>query len=114
MKLKTYIYVRGEYIAFHNWADALPQVEFLKYSHRHLFKWEATLQVSHDDRQLEFFIVQEEIMNFINESLNFKDARSCEVQAKSIFMFLEKKYPGQPYCVNVSEDGENGALVKHK
>ena len=110
-ELKKFIFVKGDYAGFHKWDKAPEVVGFLRYPHRHLFKFKTTLLVTHDDRELEFFMVQNEVMLFIQDNFDFKDLGSCEMQAEKIFNFLEKKYPGRPLTVMVSEDGENGAVV---
>ena len=111
--ITRYITVRGQYDGFHKWADAPDEVAFLKNLHRHLFKWEATIQVYHDDRELEFFMVQKQINTAIMPFLQMKELGSCEMQAEFILGCLVNEYgPRRRYTVAVSEDGENDGAVE--
>lgn len=113
--LRRYIVVRGQYEGFHEWEDAPDEVAFLRNEHRHLFKWEVSLQVDHDDRELEFFMVKRQIETNINYWLRTKKWRhlgSCEQQAEIILGDAMKWY-GEDRCykVVVSEDGESDGIV---
>lgn len=113
--LQRYIIVRGQYDGFHKYEHAPEEVAFLKNLHRHLFKWEAEIQVFHDDRELEFFMVQalinREILPFCTQLL---DLGSCEQQAERILKGLINAYgTDRSYLIGVSEDGENGARVTY-
>ena len=75
--------------------------------HRHLFKVRVTKAVSHNDRQLEFF-QQLELLKLAIDLLKTKEdveSWSCEHWATHILTMLDA------HSVEVSEDGENGALV---
>lgn len=109
--MKKFIYVTNQYAGFHTYEKAPDVVKFLSYPHRHVFKFKVILEVKHNDRDLEFFMVQDKLMRFIQKNFNLKDLGSCETQAEMMFEFLTKIYPGRPYSVEVSEDGENGAIV---
>lgn len=111
---ERYITVRGEYEGFHAYEDAPDEVAFLRNSHRHVFEWQATIEVHHDDRELEFFMVkwqiEREILPFIKVQSNLG---SCEMQAESILEGLVNSYgPNRYYYVSVSEDGENDGDVE--
>jgi len=110
MKTKTSIIVRWQFEGFHFYADAPVDVEFLRHNHRHLFKCEAKIEVSHDDRELEFFLVQRKLKE------RFKDGEmngwSCEMIAKEVLTFLQNAYGFRDMEIEVSEDGENSAVVE--
>jgi hypothetical protein len=113
MRKRRYITVRGQYEGFHAYENAPDEVAFLKSSHRHLFKWEATIEVHHDDRELEFFMVkmalEQRVLPFITMKSNLG---SCEQQAESILDGLVNLYgENRVYSVSVSEDGENDGIV---
>lgn len=110
---RRYITVRGQYDGFHKYEDAPEEVAFLKARHRHLFKWEASIEVFHDDRELEFFIVQNNVYKTILPFLRQRDnLGSCEQQAEIILGGLVNSYgPKRHYIVTVSEDGENSGTV---
>lgn len=109
--LSTVITVSHQFIAYHRWLAAPPEVDFLKNWHRHIFKVNAVLPVSHQDRDLEFFKVQQILR--VMSAMNFDDRQldmSCEMFAQKILcMLLESGHPCQ--SVTVSEDGENSATV---
>jgi Fe-S cluster assembly scaffold protein SufB len=110
---RQYIKVTGEYEGFHWYEDAPEQVAFLKLRHRHLFKWDAVIEVFHHDRELEFFMVKHVIKNEICQYVNMLDnLGSCESQANRILDGLIAHYSqDRVYQVTVSEDGENGGTV---
>lgn len=112
--LKRYIRVTDRYEGFHRYEDAPDQVAFLRESHRHMFHVEATIEVFHDDRELEFFMVKDvlkhQIVPFVSLSGNLG---SCEQQAERILTGLKNTYGDKRYMkVEVAEDGENGGIVE--
>lgn len=114
--LHRYITVRGQYEGWHEYENAPEPVAFLRSEHRHMFHWEATIEVFHDDRELEFFLVklelEREIQYFINQTRR-KGLGSCEMQAQRYLDFLIKKYGTWRYVkVSVSEDGESDGTTE--
>lgn len=118
----SYINVKTNFRGTHNWENCpLKEVGFLAEPHRHVFYVDLTVPVGHDDRQLEFFIIQDFMDDAIRslygcpESLVYKlDSRSCEMIAKEIIGEI-RGYTGLNdldwiRCF-VSEDNENGAGV---
>lgn len=114
--IKRYIVIRGQYEGWHEYADAPPAVAFLRHEHRHMFKWETTIEVRHDDRELEFFTVKLEIDNQLNDILNTKKHKhlgSCEMQADAILDVIRKRYGEHRFIsVCVSEDGECDGITE--
>lgn len=111
--LRRFIKVRGQYDGFHKYENAPEKVAFLRNSHRHLFKWEAQIEVFHDDRELEFFLVQmdinRQILPFIQHTGNLG---SCEQQAERILDGIKNSYGDHRHIqVIVSEDGESDGIV---
>lgn len=109
----TYITVRTEYEGFHYYPDAGkidPRIQFLENEHRHLFKVSAIIEVFHDDRELEFFLVKCDINEFIKGgNMNHK---SCEMMAREILEHLKNKWGADRWIsVTVSEDGESDGTV---
>lgn len=101
---------------YHRYKDAPEPVWYLRNLHRHELDIEVTLEVFHNDREIEFIMLKHEINSFL-DSLKFdtpnneNDGISCEMIAESIVTYLSNKY-GQRYVqVEVLEDGENGACV---
>lgn len=69
--LKT-IYVRTSFVGFHKWETAPQEVSFLRDLHRHIFNVKVTLQVSHSDRDVEFFLLKKDV-DFIISSFVYAD-----------------------------------------
>lgn len=114
-EISRYIWVTSEFEAFHRWDKAPSEVAFLRNLHRHLFKVRVEFKVTHSDRDLEFFIVKKKlsdyIFNFLVPLSRGEQSMSCEMFAENIFTFFKSnEYPVVE--VSVSEDGENGAIVK--
>lgn len=108
--MKTWIKVKWQFVGFHKYENAPNEVSFLKTKHRHLFKCSAQISVNHDDRELEFFIVQNYLKSVYADNLC---VGSCEMVAKQIIESLKFMYgENRSYKVEVSEDGENSAIVE--
>lgn len=103
-----YLIIKNQFKALHKYGDAPTEVIFLRYPHRHLFKIESKIRVSHDNRDEEFFTIQNKIDSFIAERFDIRITYeySCETIAKMIFDYLEF-INLSPISVEVSEDGEN-------
>lgn len=107
------IRVSFQWAGIHRWPKAEGRHEYLQHPHRHLFKGVATIEVFDSDRELEFLAVKD----FLEEDVlpEYKDlgARSCELMAREIITNLTARYGAhRDIEVEVSEDGENGAVVK--
>ena len=108
------IWVTTFFNGFHQWPLAPDTVAFLRSLHRHRFGVKVTVQVSHADRDVEFFMLQNDVNKVIVtelcKALKAKPAMSCEMMAEFIGMRLANlKYI---VCqVEVDEDKENGAIV---
>ena len=109
--MNTFIKVTTQFEGLHFWPDAPKEVDFLKYKHRHIFIVTAKIEVQHLDRELEFFLVREYMTSLA--PVNFDLGRlSCEEIAKHYLEGLQTKYGSRFYEVEVSEDGQNSAIVR--
>jgi hypothetical protein len=113
----TFIRVRTEFEGFHYYPNAGsidPRIKFLENEHRHMFKVEVKISVTHLDRELEFFLVKWALQEFIKDGkMNHK---SCEMIATDI---LEKHLipvygSDRYYEIVVSEDGESDGIIEYK
>ena len=104
----------------HYWPDAHEGREYLASEHRHLFHVRADVQVTHDDRALEFHdlrevmdtLIRETIANGSEFGLYTFGPRSCEALARELLELLTDNGYGWPVIsVEWSEDGEFGAVV---
>ena len=105
------IIVKTQFEDFHRWKDAPKEVAFLRNLHRHIFFVEISCEVTHDDRELEFFMVKKILDAFIREKVKkMDDKKSCEQMAQIIKSFLWERYQ-RYFSVKILEDNENGAIV---
>jgi hypothetical protein len=95
----------------HRYPDAPAGVEFLKSPHRHIFHFRVSISVAHDDRDIEFILFKRELEGLFSEGTMEIDYKSCEMLASDLIAYLEENYPGRNGSVEVSEDGENGAIL---
>jgi len=111
------ITVKTSIPGIHRWKDAPDQVDFLRSYHRHIFNIYFSLEVTHADRELEFFVIKSAVDSYIdakwknykgNFGLKFFGDDSCESLAMAIKTFLETEYgSGRKVSVKVQEDEEN-------
>ena len=111
----TFIKVRTEFEGFHYYPNAGqidPRIQFLENTHRHMFKVDVKISVTHLDRELEFFLVKWALADFIKDgNMNHK---SCEMIATDILEnHLLPLYGERYYEVTVSEDGESDGIVEY-
>lgn len=86
-------------------------VSFLGYIHRHIFKFKVWISVDHNDRDIEFIQFKRWMEKLYAEKTLQLDFKSCEMMAEDLHAQIDAKYPGRQVCIEVSEDGENGAYV---
>ncbi len=99
----------------HRYPDAPEEVAYLRDPHRHLFKFKVTISVFHDDREVEFHMLQNWCKGLYGSGVLSMDYKSCEMLARELLLKLFEKYgPARSYEVEVSEDGECGAVVKQR
>jgi hypothetical protein len=107
---KSFIVVTTKREGFHFYPDAPDEVDFLRHIHRHLFTVTASIEVF-SSRELEFFMVQRTIANFVSVVLS--ESASCEEYADRILEWARSTYGNRDITVEVSEDGENSARVQY-
>ena len=96
----------------HRYPDAPDEVAYLRNEHRHLFQFKVTVSVIHDDREVEFHMLQNWCKAQYAESILELNHKSCEMIARDLMTLLTKKYGDlRSYEVEVSEDGECGAIL---
>lgn len=106
--MKTYVYCRLEVEGFHYWPKAPDRVGFLAFNHRHMFHIRATIQVDHGDRQEEFILLKRRVETWLDAKYGTPcqfGSMSCEAIARELLEAFGFQF------VEVSEDGENGAVV---
>jgi hypothetical protein len=105
--MKTRVWVTLQKEALHCWPECpFEDVAFLRKSHRHLFHIRCEKEVRHDDRDVEFIRWKREV-SLALDRLGYDLGRmSCEELAKWLLQTFDC------HSVEVSEDGENGAIVE--
>lgn len=97
----------------HCWPTChLKEVSYLKSPHRHVFWFRAYKLVDHTDRSTEFIVLKHQILKYLKKSYFEEEGyihqfghRSCEMIGLEL---LNKFHLSR---IEVSEDGENGAIV---
>lgn len=116
MTQKTYIKIRTQFEGFHFYPGAGsidPRIQFLENEHRHMFHVEVKISVTHADRELEFFLTQWALNDFIKAGN--QNHKSCEMIATDILNnHLIPSYGADRYYeIVVSEDGESDGIVEY-
>lgn len=116
MTTKSYIKIRTEFEGYHFYPNAGKidnRIKFLENEHRHIFKVEVKISVTHLDRELEFFLVKWALQDFIkNGNQNHK---SCEMIAEDILKnhLIQLYGKDRYYEIVVSEDGESDGIIEY-
>ena len=90
-------------------------VSFLANPHRHIFHFRVSIDVFHNDRDIEFIQFKrwlESLYNGQNSVLEL-DWKSCEMIADELYINIADRYPGRAVTIEVSEDGENGCSITY-
>jgi len=98
----------------HNWPECpFERVAFLRDPHRHMFHIKAYMPVTHSDRDVEFILLKQKVKTYIsNKYFEYTvgccqfNSMSCEMIAKELIEELGLS------AAEVSEDGENGSVVR--
>jgi hypothetical protein len=108
----VHVFATVRFEGFHRWPDAPEEVAFLRVLHRHIFHVRAEVEVRHDDRDVEFILLGRRVSESIRMIASSQDVScwSCERWCREIIDWLGK-LGIQLSRVEVSEDGENGAVV---
>jgi hypothetical protein len=93
-------------------------VSFLANPHRHIFHFRVSIDVFHNDRDIEFIQFKRWLENLYsssngNNSVLELDWKSCEMIADDLYDRIADRYPGRAVEIEVSEDGENGCSIKY-
>ena len=91
-------------------------VSFLASPHRHQFHFRVWIDVFHNDRDVEFIQFKRwcELLYSGHGAVLSLDYKSCEMMADDLYIQIASRYPGRVVHIEVSEDGENGALIRYE
>jgi len=117
-KLDNMIWVTFRKEGIHKYPAALtdPKLEdvsFLGYPHRHIFHFKVSIEVFHDDRDIEFIQFKRWLESLYSDGTLQLDFRSCEMISDQLAEQIMDKYPGRYVTIEVSEDGENGSFATY-
>lgn len=90
----------------------LKEVDFLGYPHRHIFHFKVSIEVEHNDRNIEFILFKRWLEILYKDNILQLDYKSCEMMGEELAAKIEDKYPDHDIMIDVSEDGESGAHVE--
>ena len=113
----TKVWVTTSFVGFHCWPAAPKEVAYLRNLHRHLFGVKVTINVNHQDRDIEYHMLKAEVEKLVTElkqRLEVSPHFSCERMADYLATALASfKYYGKESTieVEVDEDGECGSIV---
>lgn len=117
---KKMIWVTFQQEAIHRYPAALEDpklktgdefdVSFLGHPHRHIFHFRVSIEVWHDDRDIEFIQFKRWLQGLVKSDLDYK---SCEMISDDIYSHIIARYPGREVRIEVSEDGENGCTCEY-
>lgn len=112
-KETTEVYCTLQLPGIHNWPQCpFEEVSYLRDPHRHMFHIKAHVLVNHHDRDVEFIMLKNMITEYLTQEYYssqhkalYFGAMSCEMIAHDLIQKFDL------WKCEVSEDGENGAIV---
>jgi hypothetical protein len=90
----------------------LADVSFLANPHRHIFHFRVAIEVFHNDRDLEFIQFKRWLESLYQGTLDLNNS-SCEMISDDLYQAIAVKYPNRNIEISVSEDNENGSLIRY-
>jgi hypothetical protein len=90
-------------------------VAFLASPHRHIFHFRVSIDVFHNDRDIEFIQFKRWLVALYSgqDSVLALDYKSCEMIADDLYIQIAQRYPNRCVIIEVSEDGENGCCISY-
>lgn len=121
MKQKTFIKVQFIKEGIHRFPGAAEapyktegdmDVSYLANEHSHYFYFYVTVQVGHDDREIEFLQFRRWLEKQYDSGVISLDYKSCEMMAKDLTQVIINEYGEREMKIEVYEDNINGAVVE--
>ena len=88
-------------------------VSFLGTPHRHIFHFNVSIQVYHNDRDIVFIQFKRWLENLYSSKTLELNHRSCEMTSDDLYDVIATRYPNRDVSISVSEDGENGCTINY-
>jgi len=125
IQITSEVYCTLQIEGTHNWPGCpFEEVDYLRVPHRHMFHIKAHKLVTHSDRDVEFIMLKHQIQRYLigrywsgweNHTAGRTAKGLCEFGAMSCEMIAEELINQFDLCrCEVSEDGENGAILTVK
>lgn len=86
-------------------------VSFLANPHRHIFHFRVSIDVFHNDRDIEFIQFKRWLESLYSNQTLVLDYKSCEMIADDLHEHIAARYPNRNIHIEVAEDGENGCSM---
>lgn len=86
-------------------------VSFLANPHRHIFHFRVSIDVFHNDRDIEFLQFKRWLEALYVGGTLVLDYKSCEMIADDLYLRIAERFPGRNVAIEVAEDGENGCTI---
>jgi len=114
---KRHIWVTFQREGIHRFPQAgtdpnLADVAFLANEHRHIFHFNISIEVFHNDRDIEFIQFKRWLESLYQGTLEL-NYKSCEMISDDLYEVIASRYPGRDIEITISEDGENGATIRY-
>ena len=117
MLQKRMVWVTFDRVGFHCYPGAPDEVSYLRERHRHKFFFKVSVEVFHDDRDIEFHMLLNQIEQWYSDGSLELDYKSCEMMADELFVKLQRHFideglvhKDRQCVIEVSEDRECGAV----
>ena len=118
-----FIWVTFEKEGIHRYPEALTDpalatgdeydVSFLGHPHRHIFHFRVSIEVTHNNRDIEFIQFKRWLERLYSEGTLVLDYKSTEMMSDDLYVHIAARYPGRAVIIQVSEDGENGCEISY-
>ena len=81
--------------------------------HRHMFHFKVWISVYDNDREIEFIQFKRWLESLYGSGTLSLSNQSCEMMSDALYDRITERYPDRNVWVEVSEDGENGCLIRY-
>lgn len=125
--MTTTIWVTSRFEGVHRWEGATQlrkrkggvnpaTSSYLQYPHRHVFCVRVEIRVLAADREIEFHLLLRAVELYCRKTFVWPKVgvlpHSCETMAQILFGYVHRAVTENVVSVEVSEDGECGAIVR--
>lgn len=88
-------------------------VSHLAFRHMHYFYFKVWIQVSHNDREIEFIQLRRWLESLYDKGTLELNNQSCEMISDNLYAVISERYPGTEIRIDVSEDNINGSYTEY-